>query len=215
MVSPFRSTKNNSMFLIDISHHQDGINFAELKASINPRIDAVIIKATEGSNYVDSKLMFNSFQAKKVGFPIGYYHFGTLNSKEVTKDAEQEAIFFLDTVHKAGPHDLPLVLDIETNKAALSKIEVLAWIKQFFFTLKDHGKENYVIYSSASFLNDNLPDGHGLGNIPLWVAHYTSKPSPAIPHGWSDYWLWQFSQTGRVPGIKGNVDLNRSIKPLF
>jgi lysozyme len=43
----------------------------------------------------------------------------------------------------------------------------------------------------------------------LWVAHYTEKPTPNIPSGFTDYTLWQYSESGAIAGINGNVDMNK------
>ena len=44
---------------------------------------------------------------------------------------------------------------------------------------------------------------------PIWVAHYTTKPKPAVPPGWQNWTFWQFSETGKVTGITTPVDLDR------
>ena len=38
----------------------------------------------------------------------------------------------------------------------------------------------------------------------LWLAHYASQPT--CPPGWEKPWLWQWSQTGSLEGINGDVD---------
>lgn len=199
----------------DVSHYQGHIDWPQVALSTNPKIDFVYLKSTQGNTYIDPMLKFNAYEAKQAGFKIGYYHFATLNSHYVTQDAEQEALFFIDTIKKMPAYDLPLVLDIEVNKAGITRIEVDGWIKQFFATLIGQGKTDYVLYSSAGFLNENLPTGHSHSNTRLWLAHYTEKPAPKLPTGWTDFWMWQKSQTGKVAGIKGYVDMNRSKGDLF
>ena len=47
----------------------------------------------------------------------------------------------------------------------------------------------------------------GFGNCPLWLARYGSSPPP-IPSGFTNYAIWQFSQSGSIDGITGKVDEN-------
>jgi hypothetical protein len=49
------------------------------------------------------------------------------------------------------------------------------------------------------------------GSNPLWVAHYTTAASPLLPKkgGWATWKMWQYSSSGRVDGIAGNVDMDR------
>jgi lysozyme len=48
-----------------------------------------------------------------------------------------------------------------------------------------------------------------LPSYPLWIAHYTAKPQPNIPATWNNWVLWQFSEKGKVNGVKGSVDRDR------
>ena len=66
-----------------------------------------------------------------------------------------------------------------------------------------------MIYTSASFWNSALGGTREFLKYPLWVAHYTQKSTPDIPSGFTDYKLWQYSEKGTNPGIKGYVDTNR------
>lgn len=212
----FFKPKSKPMNGIDISHHQGEINFALMKQN-DLKIDFIYMKATQGVGYIDPKVKFNSTEAKKHGFLIGYYHFCTLNDKNITTDARQEAIHFRDTIKTLPAPDLPLVLDIEHEdpKVQLSDQEVIEWIRTFFGTLIFNGYKNLVLYSYTPFLNEHLPLGHDLGKYPLWIAAYVNKPEPKLPSGWKEYWLWQYTDKGSVKGIAGYVDMNKSIKSLL
>ena len=99
------------MFGIDVSKNNGKIDWNLVKTNV-PKIDFVIIKATEGVGYIDPNLKFNATEAKKAGFNISFYHFCSLNSYDVVKDSTAEANCFLAAI--AGlPNDLPLALDIE------------------------------------------------------------------------------------------------------
>lgn len=201
---------------IDISHFQGQINFDKIKMN-KPTVDFVFIKATQGTNYTDDKFYVNVLGCSKAGIPFSFYHFATLNEANVKQDAANEANYFISVIKKALPPQLPLVLDIEVGdpKVQLDTFEVLTWIKTFFGTLDDSGYKNYMLYSGTPFLNTHLPKSHNLGNIPLWLAAYTSKPVPILPHGWNEYTIWQYSDKGNIQGISGFCDLNRTKQPLY
>lgn len=203
------------MFGIDVSHHQGSIDWSMVKSD-KQQVSFAYIKATEGQTYVDPAFKMNSFYADRAGIPVGFYHFATLNTSDVVADATHEAQFFLATVKNCGVEPkMPLVLDIESNKAEIGRHFVALWIDTFFSVLSKAGHPDSVLYSYTPFLNENLPADHKLGDKKLWIAAYTNTPAPRLPHGWVKEWLWQFTARGKVLGIKGFVDCNKSIEPVI
>jgi GH25 family lysozyme M1 (1,4-beta-N-acetylmuramidase) len=194
---------------IDCSHFQGHINFSEVLKN-DPKIDFIYIKATQGVGYTDPALQYNSSEAKKAGLKIGYYHYASINTQDVESDAKAEARYFVSIIEQRSIPDLPLALDIEENKSNLSKEKVLLWIQTFFSELENIHRKDYILYSYTSFLNDNLPKIHNLGNIRLWIAAYVNKPEPVLPNGWRQYYMWQYSAKGHVKGIVGDVDINKT-----
>lgn len=191
--------------IIDISHHNGNIKWG----TVAKTVDSVFIKATEGSTFKDPKLKLNAQNAAANALNIGYYHFGTLNSSNVVLDAINEAEWFLDAIQTLPVPTLPLVLDIETNKKKIKPHHVLMYIQTFFKQLPIAGYKDYALYSYAHFLNSNLPKNHPLGNIKMWVAKYNNPL--VIPKGWDKIYLHQYTDKGKVQGIIGNVDLNRTV----
>ncbi len=202
------------MFAVDLSHHNGDVVFPQVLSN-DPRPDFIYLKATQGVGYIDPRLKANAQAANFSGFPLGYYHYASLNTLDVVQDARNEAKYFVDTIRTLPAPKLPLALDIEENKANVPKDKVLIWINTFFETLSTLGYTDYVLYSYTSFLDSNLPKDHGLGAIRLWIAAYVNLSKPKLPRGWDKYWLWQYSAKGKVKGINYDCDLNKSIVPLF
>ncbi len=195
---------------IDVSHNNGIIDWDAVKT--NPvNIDGVFIKSNEGrgTGFIDPQVIFNANGAKRVGIPLSYYHFATLNSLDAVSDATGEANFFIELLKTLPVPDMEVVLDIEENKIGLKPPDVLVWINTFFNTLKKAGYSKLMIYSYSPFLNLNLPTSHNLAGYPFWVAAYS--PKYMIPRGWLNAKLWQYSSTGSVSGIKGNVDLTKTV----
>lgn len=190
---------------IDCNHWQGSIDWVKVAAN-NPQISFAYLKATEGTGFIDHVFFSNAATAKNAGLKIGYYHFCGLH------DASDEADFFISQVQKVAAPDLPLVLDFETNKSGLTPSECLTWLSDFINTLHDAGFDDVAIYSYQWFLDANLPLNHGLQTNKLWLAAYNNHPK--VPHGWTNYWLWQYTNTGKVSGVNTNVDMNTSFAAL-
>lgn len=194
---------------IDISHYQGKPNFKAMAADPN-KPDFVYIKATQGTGYIDPNCKANAGEAVKQGFRVGYYHYATLNSENAIRDARDEATAFIQAIKSLPAYSMPPALDIEENKAHLSKEHVRQWINSSLSELAVNGFRDYLIYSYTPFLNENLAADHGFGAVKLWIAHYTSNSKPSLPHGWNHYHIWQYSAKGRIAGITGDVDMNRT-----
>ncbi len=184
---------------IDISHHQGIIDWGKLKNAMvakNP-VRFVIIKATEGADHVDERFEDNFYQALDHGFIRGAYHFWSNQST-----AREQAYFFLDHV-KLENGDLPPVLDVEHKADEMTdeefQQEVLAWLH----IVEDKYHTKPIIYTYYKFKEAYL-SGPRFDDYPYWIAHYY-VPEVQYQGKWK---FWQHTDVGRLPGIKGYVDLN-------
>lgn len=202
------------MFGIDVSHHNGVIDWTRV-AKNDPKVDFAYIKTTEGQDFRDVQLLKNAPRAREQGIKIGYYHFASLNTDQFIADAEAEAHDFIDAINLAGPYTLPPALDIEKNIVKLPAKEVLLWINKFIETMGRFGFPDVVIYSYASFLNENLPMHHGLGSHKLWLSGFLTPKNLKLPLGWSKYWIWQNTDQGSITGIGTKVDLNHTADAIF
>lgn len=183
---------------IDISHHQGQIDWKALaKAEQDGSgIHFVFMKATEGSDWIDSTFQKNFEEARNNGFIRGAYHFFSN-----TSSAEKQADFFCSQV-KLVPNDLPPVLDVETRgdySEDSLRIEVKNWLRK----VEAHFGVKPIIYASRKFKERYLTDSV-LNTYPFWIAHYYVD-SLTYNGEWA---LWQHTDRGRLPGIKGRVDMN-------
>jgi lysozyme len=183
-------------FGIDVSHHQGKIDWDKVKAGPT---NFVFMKATEGTSFVSPT--FRSNWDAAAGLNRGAYHF----FRPSVSGAEQAAHFLATYRPRKG--DLRPALDIEdfdgSSKAGFQR-EVDAWLDAVGTAISD---KRPFIYTSASFWQ-KIGNPSKYSDCPIWVAHYTRAAGPNLPKGWSDYTIWQYSQSGTVDGVRGDCDVN-------
>ena len=179
---------------IDVSHYQSAILWEEV---FKQDIDFVFVKATEG-NYLSDSLFARNWDAiREHGIRRGAYHFFRASTP-----AEEQALNFIRNV-PMEEGDLPPVLDVEVLDG-LTKPEVLARMQTWLFMVEIAYGVKPIIYTNQKFYNTNLA-GY-FSSYPLWIARYNSRgPRLADGRKWT---FWQHRDTGRLPGISGNVDFN-------
>ena len=166
------------------------------------------VKTSEDASFAYDIAIQQANRAFNAGLKVGFYHYAKPAINNLEADAIAEANFFVAAMRKYK-YELTPVLDIETNPFNLSPAQMLLWIKTFIAQMKSLGHDT-IIYSYAYFLNQFLPKDHDLGSHKLWVAQYGVFESQlSIPHGWSDWNMWQFSGKFVHPSLKGGtIDLN-------
>lgn len=201
---------------IDVSRYQGNINWASVK---DAGIKFAFCKATEGVDFIDVQFTQNIVNANAAGVPIGPYHFARPDSFESNpNDAIDEANDFVDAIapYYAQPGiRLRPVLDVErlptpgeftgTTKAYLSK-----WVRDFADVVVDRLGFDPLIYATTGYASNYFETN--INQYDLWLANYNyappSKPPASASGIWNDWAFWQYSSTGSVSGISGDVDLN-------
>lgn len=187
---------------IDVSTFQGNIDWNTVKQS---GVDFAIIRAGYGRevSQVDARFHENMQKAKEADIDCGAYWYSYATTPEAAV-LEAEACY---EVIKDYQFEYPIVFDIEEeSQRKLSTATVSAIIESFCSTLEEKGY--YVsLYSYASFLNSHVYEST-LEKYDVWVAHYNvDKPNYS-----GNYGMWQYSSTGAVSGIGGNVDMDYSYK---
>ena len=182
---------------IDVSQWQGNIDFAKVKAS---GINNVVIRAGYGK-YISQKDPYfekNYKNAKAAGMNVGVYWYSYAESiDEVLKEAET----CLEVI-KGKKFELPIYFDLEEQKQfAKGSAFCNGLVNNFCKTLERTG---YFagLYISRSPLQ-NYISSEVASRFALWIAEYNSKCNYS-----GEYGMWQYSSTGKVPGINGNVDMN-------
>jgi GH25 family lysozyme M1 (1,4-beta-N-acetylmuramidase) len=214
--TPAPSPSSGSGYIegIDVSHWQNTIDWAAV-AGAGKRF--AFMKATDGqldasgAMYVDPTYATNRAGATGNGLVIGAYHFARPDA--TPGDAVAEADHFIDVAGPAAGDLLP-VLDLEQT-GGLGPAALQRWVEGFLGEVYARTGVRGIIYVSPAFWSNKLNNTPALANEGyrvLWIAHWTSASQPTVPaanwagSGWT---FWQYTSSGAVPGIAGNVDLDR------
>jgi lysozyme len=185
---------------IDVARYQENVDFQKARAA---GIHFVFMKATEGKDYIDPNFRVNWERARNAGMPRGAYHFMTWCSL-----ASEQANWFVQNV-PADPSALPPVLDLEWNnhsscKVKPSKADAMEKIRLMLEVMERHTGKLPIIYTDMNFHRDVL-EGEYLPNT-FWLRSTAAEPHERYRNrGWT---FWQYTQTGVVPGVRGEVDRN-------
>ena len=187
---------------IDISVYQNKISTAKFKKAKSNGIKFVILRIgytgrDDRKCKIDSVFENNYKNAIAAGLPVGIYYYSTAKD---TKKAKEEAEFCIKYL-KDKKITYPVYIDLEDSKQMnLSKSELAAIANIFCKTINKAGYKAGV-YASLNWFNNKI--GKITENHSKWVAQYNSKCEYT-----GKYDIWQYSSSGSVSGISGNVDMN-------
>lgn len=189
-----------SMNGIDISSWQKDLNLNNLKGA---GLDFVIIKATQGTSYVNPHCSRHYAQAEACGYLKGLYHYATGG------DAVAEAEYFLKNI-SSHIYDAILCLDWESNgNPVFDTANARSWVKTWCDRVYAKTGVKPIVYASASALDQVT----GIGGYSLWVAQYANmRRTGWQTHPWNggkySCAIRQYSSRGRLPGYNGDLDMN-------
>lgn len=192
---------------IDVSKYQGNINWQQVKAS---GIEYVIIRCgyrgyVSGAVVLDPMFEANIRGATAAGLRVGVYFFSqAINEQE----AVEEASACLKLV-KGYNLSYPIYFDSEysTSKRTgradnLTKAERTAVAVAFCETVRNSGYKAGV-YASENWFANQLSYAT-VSQYSIWNAHYGVSASGIACD------MWQYTGSGRVPGISTAVDMNLS-----
>lgn len=190
-----------SMNGIDISSWQKGIDLAAVPCEF------VVIKATEGTSYVNPHCDPAYRQAKILGKKLGVYHFAGGHN------ADDEAEHFVENV-KGYVKEAILVLDWEITAATSS----VGWVKRWLDRVHQLTGVKPFVYMSNSVVNGHDWSPVADAGYRLWNAYYYAfgvrmgynpdAPLPKRMGAWEAPTLYQYTSEGRLDGYNGNLDLD-------
>lgn len=189
---------------IDVSFWQGDVDWQSLRG----QVDFVMIKATQGKSssgaelFEDGKFRRNIEGASAAGLRCGVYHFFTAVTEA---DARREADYFISVISPYKDKiDLWAAADVEIDDflGSANKDQLTAAVQTFCDRVKAAGFSP-MVYANGYYWKERLGDIRGAAR---WLALW--REDTTKPEGFGDIAMWQYSSTGRVNGVDGNVDMN-------
>jgi len=181
---------------IDVSYYQETIDWPRVRRS---GILFAFVRVSDGTGVSDTQFHINWAGARQAGVLRGVYqHF------RPDEDVIAQADMLIEAV-RVDPGELPPVIDVEVDggRAPRQVAErVAAWVER---VRRELGVEP-IIYTGPDFWREKV-GGADMTSQALWLAHYTDD-CPQVPPAWTRWTFWQHSDSGRVRGISGAVDLD-------
>ena len=192
-----------SMNGIDVSSHQQGINLSVVPA------DFVMVKATQGLNYINPDFVRAADQTLSTGKLLGIYHYISGGG------AEAEADYFLSKIQKYIGKAI-LVVDWETYSNSVWG-EGVPYVKRFLDHVYAKTKIKPLVYMNKStcrqFNWSSVSNDYG-----LWCAQYKDNNTTGYQTNpwtdnstfgtWKEPYIYQYTQTGKLSGYNGAIDLD-------
>lgn len=189
---------------VDVSSYQPTIDWEAVKAS---GIEFAMIRVgyrgyVSGELVLDETFLQNMEGAVNAGLDVGVYFFSqALNVEEAVEEAE----FVLEQL-EGRSLQYPIVFDWEEVQAnartdEMNMLMLTSCALAFCLTVEEAGYEGGIYFNQAyGYSQLNLVS---LQDFEFWLAEYDEFPSFAY-----DFQMWQYTDSGTVPGIEGPVDLN-------
>ena len=195
--------------VIDVSEWQGDIDWVKAKAD---GVEGVIIRLGYGEgNNADKKAQRNISECKRLGIPFGIYWYSYADTPSLAKEEGTDVVAKLKQFG-VNPSDLayPVYYDLEkwtweghqppTDPNVYNNI-----VNNWYSALQSAGYKNLGVYSYTSYLQGPLKHADIYAKI-AWVAQYGARM------GFDSFSTnsrgWQYTSSGKVDGISGNVDMN-------
>lgn len=195
--------------VIDVSGWQGDIDWAKAKAD---GVEGVIIRLGYGEgNNADKKAQRNISECKRLGIPFGVYWYSYADTPSIAKEEGTDVVAKLKQFG-VNPSDLayPVYYDLEKwtwegHKPPTDPNVYNNIVNNWYSALQSAGYKNLGVYSYTSYLQGPLKHADIYAKT-TWVAQYGARM------GFDSFQTnsrgWQYTSSGKVDGISGNVDMN-------
>lgn len=195
-----------SHLVIDVSTYNGDIDWNRVKeAGIDYAIIRVGYRGYETARLVkDKRFDTNMSNATAAGVKVGAY---IVTQAVNTNEAVEEASFIISSCSGYNV-SLPLAIDVESagngsgRGDKISVAERTAVINAFVQTIRGAGY-SAMVYANKDWMTNRINAGGLASGSTVWLAQYRSS----CTYGGS-YQMWQFTESGSIPGISGNVDMS-------
>ena len=177
--------------IIDVSEWQGKINWELVK----PQIDGAILRCGYGSDFVeqdDSTFEYNSTECERLAIPYSVYLYSYANNEQQAKSEANHIIRLI----KGRKIFYPVYYDLEHEPSIQFATKAISIVQP----LIEQAGYKFGVYANLSWWESKFDE---IENVSRWVAQWNETLDFEKPTD-----IWQYTSTGRIKGIDGNVDLN-------
>ncbi|MDD5924210.1 MAG: glycoside hydrolase family 25 protein [Clostridia bacterium] len=194
---------------IDVSEFQGYIDWQSVSEA---GVEFAMIRSgfrgyTQGGLFEDSNVYDNLVGATENGIEVGLYFFSQATTEQ---EAREEALYVLD-IAKEYNITYPIAFDWERNDEDDSRTkditpaEVTLFADAFCSEIEKNGYESMIYYNE--YYGYMLYDLSKLSEYGMWYVEYDE-----LPDFYYAFDMWQYTESGSIPGIDGTVDINLYFK---
>lgn len=195
------------MFGIDVSKWQGNIDWVKVK----PQIDFAILKLGNiGDNnkfWLDEKFERNYTQCRTLNIPIGVYVYCYTNEITNIDDCARAVVNYLQDKKL----NLPVYIDMEDKEIAVEGKAKLTQLVITFNTIIEQAGLWAGVYANLNWFTNYLNKDEIKRRYTTWVAHYGVNKDKYK----GQFDMLQYSSSGKINGIDGNVDVNEMYRDLI
>lgn len=199
------------MLILDVSNNNSEPNWQQIR---HQGINAVWLKASEGTGFVDRTFRERRAAANRAGLHVGAYHF----ARPDEGSAAEQARLFCEVVGKIGRHDLRPALDFE-SASQLSPGALDRWAREWNVAVRHTTGVLPLFYSYSAYV-EMLRPAFPIGAA-LWLASYSrndgSEHPYMVPFPWKKVAAHQFTSNCHITGCSAPVDMSNAnkLRPLL
>lgn len=201
---------------IDVSDNQGVIDWKKIK---NAGVEFAILRSVRRSGKYDYQLENNIKGCMENDIPADFYKYAYALSKQDSKREANEVVLALETLGIKLSKDVVIWHDIEDDYQMALSTKELTDICNAFREVVENAGYTYGLYMGKYDFEKGEVNIADLGMPHIWIARYydgytlkgfgekpNAKYRPTVPNG--ELWGWQYTSSGRISGINGNVDMN-------
>jgi GH25 family lysozyme M1 (1,4-beta-N-acetylmuramidase) len=196
-----------SKFGIDVSEHQGIIDWNVAKGHIDFAILRLGWIGNKNNHTIDKQFERNYNECKRLGIPVGIYVY----CYSASEDAMISGANWTIQKMNGRKLELPVYIDMEDNSiASLGKSKLTDMVFAFNQVIEKAGYWAGV-YANRNWYDNYLNKDTIKKRFTTWIAHYGTSEDKYK----GQYDMMQYSSSGKVSGISGNVDVNRMYRDLI
>lgn len=192
---------------IDVSHFQGNIDWNKVKGNIDFAILRLGWIGNNNNHTLDTKFETYYNACKSTGIPIGIYVYNYWNSEDTVKSGAEWTVNQL----KDKGIDLPIYIDMEDRSIENLGKDKLTSICIAFNTVIENAGYWAGVYANLNWYTNYLNKDTIKARYTTWVAHYGISQDRYV----GQYDMLQYSDTGKISGISGNVDMDIMYRDLI